>query len=312
MSNDRIDRQTGAGDRFALDGRMLRMFLAIYESNSITRTAETLGVSQSTVSHALERMRVAVQDPLFVKRGRGITPTEGAVAMVPRVRELLAGFEALTNATAYSPDTDTSTLTLACNLVEQMPFLDRLTALLNQMAPNLALRYIELGPREGLAHALDSGQADLAIAVRPERYAPTLQNALLFSDRHVIYYDPEVRGPITTLAQYVAAPHGVLDFGGTGHSAVSIALGHAGTRRTSLRFMAANSYALARMIRGTDVVATLPGRLERTSFHGFAHTPPPFSVAPVLFDLVWHRRSALSARHGWLRKVALQAAGGPA
>ena len=44
-------------------------------SGSVTAAADELGVTQSAVSHALQKLRAIVRDPLFVKSGRGIVAT---------------------------------------------------------------------------------------------------------------------------------------------------------------------------------------------------------------------------------------------
>ena len=57
-------------DHLDLDGHALRLLLAVHEEGSITRAAMRLGVTQSAVSHGLERLRQILGDPLFVKIGR--------------------------------------------------------------------------------------------------------------------------------------------------------------------------------------------------------------------------------------------------
>jgi DNA-binding transcriptional LysR family regulator len=295
-------------DQFALDGRLLRMFLSIYERNSISRAAQDLGVNQSTISHALDRMRIALDDPLFIKKGRGITPTEGAIALVPQVQLLVAGYEALSGDQIYDPSSDHSMITLACNVTELTPFLELFYAHVRQSAPHIVVRLAELGAQDGLATTLEAGHADLAVSARLDRYAASLQSALLYADPHVIYYDPMVRGRPMTSYEYSKSVHGVLDFSGTATSYVRSALDHAGIKRDNIALMCSNSFALARMMRGSDLLATLPKRLERTSFASFANAEPPFKIPAVEFDLVWHRRFELSPRHNWLRKIAFQAA----
>jgi hypothetical protein len=62
-------------DHLDLDGHLLRLLLAVVDEGSITRAAQRLGVTQSAVSHLLDKLRAIVGDPLFVKSGRGIVAT---------------------------------------------------------------------------------------------------------------------------------------------------------------------------------------------------------------------------------------------
>ncbi|WP_455384335.1 helix-turn-helix domain-containing protein, partial [Acidihalobacter prosperus] len=64
-----------------LDGRQLRVFPVVLEAGSVTAAAERLGLKQSSVSHALDRLGNALGDQLFVKAGRGIVPIGRAQAL---------------------------------------------------------------------------------------------------------------------------------------------------------------------------------------------------------------------------------------
>ena len=74
-----------------LDGRLLKLLLAVVETGSITGAALQLGVTQSAVSHLLDKLRAITGDPLFVKSGRGIVATQRALLLAVHARELLAG-----------------------------------------------------------------------------------------------------------------------------------------------------------------------------------------------------------------------------
>ncbi|MDE1951145.1 MAG: LysR family transcriptional regulator, partial [Burkholderiales bacterium] len=56
-------------DHSDLDGHLLQLLVAVIEEGSITRAAHRLGVTQSAVSHLLDKLRVIVGDPLFIRSG---------------------------------------------------------------------------------------------------------------------------------------------------------------------------------------------------------------------------------------------------
>ena len=62
-------------DHLRLDGYTLRTFITVLEETSVSKAALRLGVSQSAVSHTLDRLRLAFDDALFGRDGRGIIPT---------------------------------------------------------------------------------------------------------------------------------------------------------------------------------------------------------------------------------------------
>ena len=65
-------------DHLGLDGNTLQTFLTVLEEASVSKAAVRPGVSQSAVSHTLDKLRLTFDDSLFVRDGRGIIPTAKA------------------------------------------------------------------------------------------------------------------------------------------------------------------------------------------------------------------------------------------
>lgn len=57
------------------DLNLLVIFESIYQHQSISKAAETLFITPSAVSQSLQRLRAQLSDPLFVRSGKGVTPT---------------------------------------------------------------------------------------------------------------------------------------------------------------------------------------------------------------------------------------------
>jgi DNA-binding transcriptional LysR family regulator len=66
----------------------LPTFVAVYELGSVTAAAAQLHRTQPTVSYQLAQLEAAVGAPLFVRRGRGVAPTELAI----QLHRLATGF----------------------------------------------------------------------------------------------------------------------------------------------------------------------------------------------------------------------------
>lgn len=71
------------------DLNLLKVFEAIYDEGGAGRAALRLGVTQSAVSAALARLRVLYADPLFVRTGRGLSPSLRARELRPIIGEAL-------------------------------------------------------------------------------------------------------------------------------------------------------------------------------------------------------------------------------
>ena len=78
-----------------LDLNLLTVLDALLREGSVTGAAERLHLSAAATSRALTRLRRALDDPLFVRAGRGLVPTPFALSMAPKVGTLVEQARAL-------------------------------------------------------------------------------------------------------------------------------------------------------------------------------------------------------------------------
>ena len=74
---------------FELDCKVLNVFLYIYKYKSVSIAAENLGMNQPTVSNILNRVRQHYNDPLFLRIGNEMVPTELSKQLFPLISEAL-------------------------------------------------------------------------------------------------------------------------------------------------------------------------------------------------------------------------------
>ncbi|QKG70630.1 LysR family transcriptional regulator [Erythrobacter mangrovi] len=77
-----------------LDLNLLRVFEALLEEESVTRTAHRLNLSQAAVSAALGRLRKSYGDILFFRAGHGMAPTVRALELAPDIRRAMDAIRA--------------------------------------------------------------------------------------------------------------------------------------------------------------------------------------------------------------------------
>jgi len=90
----------------ALDLNLLRVFEALVEERSVTRAGARLGLTQSAISHALNRLRYVLKDELFVRGPDGMQPTERAAEIAPRLRQGLLQLQLALAPTEFIPETE--------------------------------------------------------------------------------------------------------------------------------------------------------------------------------------------------------------
>jgi DNA-binding transcriptional LysR family regulator len=82
---------------------LLLVFRELSRTRRTTEAARRLGVTQSTVSHALARLRDLFADPLFVRRPHGLEPTQRALELAPRIDSLIDMAGAVMTRVGFDP-----------------------------------------------------------------------------------------------------------------------------------------------------------------------------------------------------------------
>lgn len=72
-----------------IDLNLLPVFDAVYRSRSVRLAAEELAMSTSALSHALSRLRSALNDPLFYREGHRMCPSVYASQLAPSIASAL-------------------------------------------------------------------------------------------------------------------------------------------------------------------------------------------------------------------------------
>lgn len=97
-----------------LDASNLVALHVLLEERHVTRAARRLGITHSSMSHRLARLRSALQDPLFVRSPRGLLPTPRAQSIAEPLAAALRALEAaVVPPQRFDPATSRYTLTIA-------------------------------------------------------------------------------------------------------------------------------------------------------------------------------------------------------
>lgn len=288
-------------DHSDIDGRLLKVLLAVVEERSVTRAAARLEVTQSAVSHQLDRLRAITGDALFVKSGRGIVATARAEALAVHAHRLLDELRAFAEGGSFDPASFDGTVTIAANDLQRDLLLPLLLRHARTSAPRLALRIVPSGVPT--AEMLRDGGCLLAVTPRPPDAADLVQRRL-FDDRYLVYYDAAARRPPTGLDGYLAAEHLVVHHETRGRLDIDRFIDERGLRRR-LAVTVAGFSGVAPFLRGSELLATLPGLLRASLLRGFHTAAPPFPCPPMPMVMVWHQRHQADPMHRWLREELL-------
>jgi DNA-binding transcriptional LysR family regulator len=308
-----------------LDLNLLRVFEALLEERSVTRAAQRLGLTQSAVSHALNRLRYALGDELFVRSPDGMRATPHTSEIAPGVLQGLRQLHAALAPADFDPATTTRRFTLEAGAYICAVMLPQVVARLRIEAPRAELRIRNTGVN--LVETMDAGRSDVAIGgfVRaPDRFA----QAPLFDERMVwvIRADHPMADQPLTMNRLCDLPHiivaqvedaqavdgAVVDNGLERRaiwddSSVQRALAAQGRQRT-VALTVPDSHSALSIVSRTDMIAFVPRRLALTfEPFGLKLLDPPYPAPGSTLSLLW-RRDHDSAALTWLRTVLIATA----
>jgi DNA-binding transcriptional LysR family regulator len=289
-------------DHLDLDGHLLQLLLAVHEEGSITRAAQRLGVTQSAVSHQLDKLRAVVGSPLFVKSGRGIVATAQADVLAQRARSLLDELRAFSVAAGFEPARLNQCITIAANDLQRDLLLAPLLRRMRAEAPGVTLRVIASGAP--VPAMLRDEACQLIITPRPPAGADIVQKRL-FEDRYRVFFDSGQRKPPRTAAAYQAAEHVTVLYEPRRTLDIDDWLARQGVQRRIVATVPGMG-GLGAMLRGGPWLATAPSLLAQGALRGLDSVPLPFKAPAMPMYMVWHRRHQADPVQRWLRD-ALQA-----
>ncbi len=295
-----------------IDLHLIRVLHTVLTDRSVSRAAIRLGMYQPAVSAALKRLRELAGDPLLVRSGAQMVPTEAGLRMVEPAASILRAAEMLfSDARSFEPASATHTFRIAASDYLDPVFLPRIVAQVKSQAP---LTHIEIHPLSSDSdyHAhLAQGEVDLVIGnwLQPP---DDLHMARLFDDEVVslVSRDHPAARRGWDLNSWLAAEHiaptpthpgarGIID-------QMLDSLGH--QRHITAR--CAHFGLIPDMVAASLLVLTT-GRqyCERVAQRlPLAILPCPAAMPRLMYYQLWHERTHASSASRWLRALAKEVA----
>jgi DNA-binding transcriptional LysR family regulator len=289
-----------------IDLHTLEAFDCLLRELSVTRAAERMGLSQSSMSELLGRLRERFADPLLVRTRDGMVATERARQLLPLVRTAVEQLRELAEpAVGFDPALARVRFRITATDYAQLLLMSSLTQVLSAHAPDCTVDLVTVHLR-AVEAALEAGDVDLAIAYYPDP-PPSLRRGPLFTDRYVCVArrgHPAMDGALTAqrfaaLSHISVSPSGLSYFA----NVVDSALEAQGLARriviTCPHFLLASH-----LVSQTDLVLAMPHRaaLALTGFFPIQMVEIPLSMSRVDVSMYWHERCHHSLSHRWLRE----------
>jgi DNA-binding transcriptional LysR family regulator len=288
-----------------IDLHLIRVLNTVLTERSVSRAAIRLGMYQPAVSASLKRLRELAGDPLLVRSGSGMVPTDTALRMIEPSAAILRAAEVLfTGARGFDPQTSTNTFRVAASDYLDPLFLPQLVSRIKTLVP---LCHIEIHPLSADSdyHAhLANGDVDVVVGnwLQPPE---DLHLGKLFADEVVclVSNDHPAARRGWTRESWLAAEH------------IAPTPTHPGARGViddHLESLGLARHITARcphfgLIPGMVASSLLVMTTGRQYCERFVDTLPvkilkcPIDFPQLMYYQLWHERTHASASAKWLR-----------
>lgn len=289
-----------------LDLNLLRVFDAVYRTRSVSRASDDLGLSQPAASQAIARLRLVLNDALFVRVQGGVEPTPKAGRLAAAVRLAISTLEnALLEAEQFDARHARRTFRFHLTDTGEALFLPRLVTALARDAPGMGLHSSAL-PQDEIVAALDNGRIDFAIGFLPNVVGS--QSVELMRDRHIVLlrqgHPFAKRGfasgdVLTKLSEIelaaVVRPHSETMYGM-----------QLSDMDRQVKLTASHFLALPEIVQGTDLGVVVPLRIAHRFFFPFgAYEKVDPEFPDFVVSLHWSKRFQHDPAHEWMRALLL-------
>lgn len=150
-----------------IDISLIRVLHTVISECSVSRAAIRLQTSQPAVSAQLKRLRELTGDPLLVRCGQSMAPTDVALNLLEPATIILhqaqAMFGSKNTVRDFDPATTQLTFRIAATDYLDPFFLPELTLQIKRLAPNVRLEFVPLSGDLDYRRSLARGEVDLVI-----------------------------------------------------------------------------------------------------------------------------------------------------
>nr|WP_295785361.1 LysR family transcriptional regulator [Rhodoferax sp.] len=288
-----------------IDLHLIRVLHTVLTERSVSKAAIRLGMHQPAVSSALKRLRDFAGDPLLVRSGSGMVPTDVALRMLEPSASILRAAEMLfSDAKGFEPATARNTFRVAASDYLDPVFLPHLVAQIKSQAPLAEIEILSLSGSADYRAQLAQGEVDVVIGNWPTP-PDELHLGRLFGDEVVCLVSnkhPAVRRGWDQ-ASWLEADH--IAPGATHPGAKGVIDDHLTSLGLSRHIAARCPYfgQIPAMVASTLLVMTT-GRqyCERfTDALPVTILPCPVEFPRLMYYQLWHERTHTSASSRWLR-----------
>lgn len=296
-----------------LDLEWLKVFDEVYQTASVSKAAERLGLAQAAASTALNKLRAHFDDRLFARTALGMQPTPHAQKIYPALREVLAQLEqARASRAGFQPERAQRRFRICLTDISEVVLLPTLLNHVRRAAPGVQIETEIVSGAS--ARRLEDGEVDLAVGFMPQLEAGFYEQTLFKQNFVCLVAKNHPRiGAKLSRKGFAAEAHAVISSSGTGHAIVDKTIAKHGIERQVVVRLS-SFLGVARIVAQTELVVIVPrilGQILATQ-EPVKLIEPPFTLPSYAVKQHWHARFHADDGNAWLRRTVAELFGGKA
>ncbi|CAM5782584.1 LysR family transcriptional regulator [Rhizobacter fulvus] len=295
---------------------LIRVLKTLITERSVSRAAMRLQSTQPAVSAQLKRLRALTGDPLLVRAGNAMAPTDTALRLLDPATRILQDADRLfsprAHQRAFDPLASTTTFRIAASDYLDPLFLPELVAHLKQVAPKVKLELMPLSGGFDYRRGLAAAEVDLVIGnwLKPPEELHlgrllTDEIVCLVAEDHPVVRAANGRG--WSPERYLACEHVAPTpfFAGSHGASPGVIDEHLASLGVSRDVMVRSAhFSLIPLMVAQSLLVLTTGRLFCSRYVDslpvrIVRCPVPFP--PLTYYQLWHDLTHASASGRWLR-----------
>jgi len=287
-----------------LDLNLLVTFEVLMSEGNVTRAAARLGRTQSAVSHALQRLRDQVGDPLLVRMGGRMRPSAFALALIEEVRPLLCHIQRIVAPPEpFDPATSRRVFRIAIPAFSTL--VSAVFERVHALAPGVSLEWTL--PTANALLAVAEGQIDMAHVGGDTRLPDGVDFHLAQPFTWVTFFRKGHPAAAHWDANaWTTWPHVIVSIGNAVRNPIDEAMAPLGLDRT-IGARIPDFSGVAPLLSGTDMLGTFPPitMVEDMQVYDLQALRPPVPIPPFASRFLWSSRLANDPANRWIRGIVL-------
>lgn len=287
-----------------IDLNLLVYFDVLMQMRHVSRAAAYLGVGQPAMSAALGRLRELFEDPLLVRQGHEMVPTQRALSLEAEVKKVLRGIENVIEPPGeFDPADSSRAFRLRMSDLLTFLALQDFVQHLENTAPAITLTVDHYAPDE-TADALTGDKIDVAVSTGLD-VTKSIRKTDIYEDTVVCiaHRDLDVAGALKSVQAFSRTPQvrvsqSPIDDRFADHNLRTLGL------ERNVRLTVPHWLSVPEILCASPLIATVPATFARriAERHPIGIHEIGFFDTAFSWSIYWHHRYDGDTAHRWLRE----------